>query len=111
MKFLLNSKKTQDTVEGSSFNMELLIDRIREVIRVEQSEVLNPDQAAAFLNISKPYLYRLTSAGEIPFSKPHGKMIYFSRKDLVDYALSNRRAGSIDFEARAATIMAKMKKR
>jgi excisionase family DNA binding protein len=93
-------------VDGNSIDIETLVNRIRDVIRVEQSEVLNPDQAAAFLNISKPYLYRLTSSGDIPFSKPHGKMIYFSRKDLVDYALSNRRAGSIDIEARAATIMA-----
>jgi excisionase family DNA binding protein len=95
---------------------ESFLNFIREVIRTElravQSEVLTSEEAAIFLNIEKSYLYKLTSAGILPFSKPNGKMIYFSRQDLIKWALSNRKSGSTELEAKAVTYLAveKMKK-
>jgi excisionase family DNA binding protein len=95
---------------------ESFLNFIREVIRLEmraaQSEVLTSEEAAIFLNIEKSYLYKLTSGGILPFSKPNGKMIYFSRQDLVKWALSNRRSGSDELNSKAATYLAvqKMKK-
>ena len=92
---------------------DALLNSIRKAIRMEmraaQSEVLTSEEAAAFLNIEKSYLYKLTSAGIIPFSKPNGKMIYFSRQDLVKWALSNRRCGSEELNSRAATYLAVQK--
>ena len=95
---------------------ESFLNFIREVIRTElravQSEVLTSEEAAIFLNIEKSYLYKLTSAGILPFSKPNGKMIYFSRQDLIKWALSNRKSGSMELDTKAATYLAveKMKK-
>ena len=45
--------------------------------------VLSFDEASKYLNLSKSYLYKLTSAQQIPHFKPHGKMIYFE-KDALD---------------------------
>ena len=87
-----------------------LINIIKETVRAEvqsaSKEFFTPMEAASFLNITKPYLYKLVSEGAISYSKPGGKMIYFSRRDLVAYALSNHRAGAGEIESRAATIMA-----
>ena len=45
--------------------------------------VLSFDAASKYLNLSKSYLYKLTSAQQIPHYKPQGKMIYFE-KDALD---------------------------
>lgn len=52
-------------------------------------ELLNVEEAAAFLKISEASLYTKVSRKEIPFSKP-GKRLYFSRKELQDW-ISNAR--------------------
>ena len=45
--------------------------------------VLSFDEASKYLNLSKSYLYKLTSAQQIHHYKPQGKMIYFE-KDALD---------------------------
>ena len=45
--------------------------------------VLSFDEASKYLNLSKSYLYKLTSAQQIPHYKHQGKMIYFE-KDALD---------------------------
>jgi hypothetical protein len=34
-------------------------------------------------------MYKLTARGEIPFSKPRGKLIFFSREKLDNWLLNN----------------------
>lgn len=53
-------------------------------------EVLNSDEAAKYLGISKSYLYKLTMTGEIPHYKPLGKMCYFNRKEIEAWLQQNR---------------------
>ncbi len=45
-------------------------------------------EAAEFLGIAKSTLYKFTASNMIPFSKPNGKIIYFSKKQLEDWVLS-----------------------
>ena len=98
---------------GDIWGGKTFLNFIREVIRTEiravQSEVLTSQEAAIFLNIEKSYLYKLTSAGILPFSKPNGKMIYFSRQDLIKWALSNRKSGNTESDAKAATYLSVQK--
>jgi excisionase family DNA binding protein len=82
---------------------------IRDEMRLAQSDVLTAEEAARFLGLEKSYLYKLTSSGVLPYSKPNGKRIYFARKDLVDWALSNRKKSCAEMETEAFTFMAKRK--
>ena len=52
-------------------------------------EVLTLTEAAEYMGMSKNYLYRLTSARQIPHYKPNGKMIYFDKNDLIQWLKSN----------------------
>lgn len=52
--------------------------------------VLSIEEAAAYSNLTVSYLYKLTSAQEIPHYKPRGKMIYFNRDELDHWLLQNR---------------------
>ena len=53
------------------------------------NRVLNFDEACAYLGYKKSYVYKLTSAGVLPYSKPNGKRIYFDRILLEEWMLSN----------------------
>jgi excisionase family DNA binding protein len=51
-------------------------------LKVGSKSFLTLSEAAIFLGISKSTLYKHTSAGEIPYNKPNGKIILFRREDL-----------------------------
>ncbi|MDX1719078.1 MAG: helix-turn-helix domain-containing protein, partial [Salegentibacter mishustinae] len=57
------------------------LDRIEKLVRAQKA-VLTFDQACDYTGISRSYMYKLTARGEIPFSKPKGKLIFFSREKL-----------------------------
>lgn len=58
--------------------------------------VLNLDEACLYLGYKKSYVYQLTSAGVLPFSKPNGKRIYFDRNLLEEWMLSNANPSLIE---------------
>lgn len=66
-----------------------------------QKNVLTFSEACRFTGISKTYMYKLTSQNRIPFSKPHGKNIYFNREELEKWLLKNpvKTAEQIEQEA------------
>ena len=47
------------------------------------------DEASMFLNLSKSYLYKLTSGNLIPHYKPQGKMLYFEKSELENWLRQN----------------------
>lgn len=56
---------------------------------MDNKRVLNFDEACQYLGYKKSYVYKLTSAGVLPYSKPNGKRIYFDRILLEEWMLSN----------------------
>lgn len=42
-------------------------------------EILTFEEGSEYTGISKSTLYKMTSAHEIPYYKPHGKLIFFER--------------------------------
>ena len=64
------------------------LDRIEKIVCTNKV-VLTFDQACDYTGISRSYMYKLTARGEIPFSKPKGKLIFFSREKLDSWLLNN----------------------
>lgn len=58
-------------------------------------EVLNMKEVCQYLDISQSLLYKLTCTGEIPHFKPRGKMIFFEKKELVDWIKKNHQCSSV----------------
>ena len=56
-------------------------------------EVLNMTEVCQFLGISKSLLYKLTCNQEIPHFKPRGKMIFFEKKELIDWIKKSHHCG------------------
>jgi len=64
------------------------------VLELEQTifltkKILSFDEASKFLNLSKSYLYKLTSGNLIPHYKPQGKMLYFEKEELEAWLRQN----------------------
>lgn len=78
---------------------KLLIEIIERLILIEEHLVklsivhenkpLTLNEAANYTNLSRSYLYKMTSKNEIPHYKPGGKRLYFSKTELDKWLLSN----------------------
>ncbi len=83
--------------------------------RIEQlllgsKKVLSFDEACDYTGISRSYLYKLTSKGEITFSKPNGKIIFFSKEDLDKWLLRNKQISKSELKNKALNYVLKNKK-
>ncbi len=80
--------------------LEQRISNIEENLYLTKN-VLSFEEASKFLNLSKSYLYKLTSANLIPHYKPQGKMLYFEKQELEDWLRQNpvKTKSQIDEEA------------
>lgn len=65
-------------------------EEFQSVVMLPQKEILSFNEAVSYLDVSKSFLYKLTSANKISFSKPNNKLIYFQRIDLDNWMLQNR---------------------
>ena len=67
--------------------------------------VLDLEDVSALTGLSKSYLYKLTCNKDIPHYKPHGKQVYFDRKEIEDWMKQNRVATNAELESQAATYL------
>lgn len=72
-----------------------------------KKEVLNFNEAAQYLEVSHSHLYKLTSSGTIPAYKPNGKKLYFNRKELDQWLLSNKQTSVDEIDQQASDYLLK----
>lgn len=70
-------------------------------------EVLNFNETAIYLEVSHSHLYKLTSSGTIACYKPNGKKLYFNRKELDVWLLSNKQASFDEIQQKASDFQLK----
>jgi excisionase family DNA binding protein len=92
---------------------EKIFEKLENIERmlVEQNllkkEVLNFSEAAVYLEVSHSHLYKLTSSGALPAYKPNGKKLYFNRKELDSWLLSNKQVTTTEIEEQANQYLMK----
>ncbi len=67
--------------------------------------VLTLAEGCEYLGYAKSYVYKLTSAGVLPHSKPNGKTIYFDKEKLEQWMLSNPKETREIQQVNAATYI------
>ena len=85
--------KQLKTVEPEVINERL---KLIEETLYSTKDILNMKEVGQYLDISQSLLYKLTCNGEIPHFKPRGKMIFFEKKELVEWIKKNPCYGSTD---------------
>ena len=82
--------------------LTIKLDRIEKLL-LTQKNVLNFSEVELYTNLSKSYLYELTSSGGIPCYKPNGKHLYFKKEEIEDWLLSNKKVTNIELDELAST--------
>ncbi|MDF0717958.1 helix-turn-helix domain-containing protein [Muricauda sp. 334s03] len=72
---------------------------------LEQKEIFTVEDAAAYLQLSKSCLYKLTSKREIPFYNPGGKKIYFKKAELQEWIFSSRVESTASIDSQVETYL------
>lgn len=83
-----------------NIKLEEKLDRIENLL-LSSKKVLTLEEACDYTGISRSYLYKLTSAGIIPHSKPNGKMIFFDIDRLNEWLLRNDRKSKCEIKNQA----------
>ena len=68
--------------------LETWVEELEQMVFINKN-VLSFEEASRFLNLSKSYLYKLTSGNLIPHYKPQGKMLYFEKTELEAWLRQN----------------------
>ncbi len=76
------------------------------IATTQNKRVLTFQEGCTYLGLRPSYVYKMTSAGILPYSKPNGKKIYFDREKLEDWMLSNSRSSNQEKEVQASTYVA-----
>lgn len=66
------------------------LNELEALLKRQNEQPLNFNQAAEYLGFSHSYLYKLTSKKNIPCHRPTGKMLFFSKYELDDWVFCKR---------------------
>lgn len=89
--------------------MKEQLDRIERLVRVGAKEVLNVEETALMLGVSKSRVYHLVSSREIPHYK-NGKNVLFKKSEIEEWQLRDRIPTNEEIDSKAATYVATHKK-
>jgi excisionase family DNA binding protein len=73
--------------------IETKLENIETLVRslsLNTKTVLDLNELVIYTNLSKHYIYKLTSKKQIPYSTGNGKKIYFDRKEIDAWLLRNK---------------------
>lgn len=87
-----------------SITLDERLSRIEKLL-LGSKKVLTFDEACDYTGISRSYMYKLTSSNQISFSKPNGKIIFFSKEKLDSWLLSNHRKSTLEIKQDASSYV------
>ncbi len=73
-------------------------------------DIFTTEELAEYTGFKRSYIYKLVHLNLIPYSKPNGKILFFDRKKVDQWLLSNSSKSIAEIEA-DATEFAMRKKR
>ena len=107
--------------ESKNFKMNLdherrIVELQSRVNRLENlcfnaKEVLNLEEASAFLGIAKSTLYKMTHQNILPYFKPAGKLIFFEKRALLDWVRGAKALSEDEIRQEAAIRLREMDNR
>lgn len=92
-----------------SIKLEERFNRLERLL-IANKKVLTFDEACDYSGISRAYMYNLTSKNKIPFSKPNGKVIFFSKDELDTWLLRNKQTSKEEIKDKALNYVLRNKK-
>lgn len=88
-------------MELTTEQLQKIASIIAEKVALNSKEVLTFDEACAYSGLSKSAMYKHTMNATVPCYRPTGKLVYFNRKELTNWLLSNRCSTQAELEDKA----------
>ena len=82
MKEKIKSSGLDPEQERRFAELQERLDKLENICYMSK-EVLNLEEAAAFLGMKKSSLYKMTHFNQVPYYKPAGKLIFFEKSCQV----------------------------
>lgn len=95
----MTNLESMQSIEERLANIERKLD----IQAQEAKNILTLEEVAEYTHLSKSYIYKLTSKGDIPYYKPNGKQLYFKRTEIDEWLLTNRNKTNQEIEREIAT--------
>ena len=95
----MTNLESMQSIEERLANIERKLD----IQAQEAKNILTLEEVAEYTHLSKSYVYKLTSNGDIPYYKPNGKQLYFKRTEIDEWLLTNRNKTNQEIEREIAT--------
>ena len=95
----MTNLESMQSIEERLANIERKLD----IKAQEAKNILTLEEVAEYTHLSKSYVYKLTSKGDIPYYKPNGKQLYFKRTEIDEWLLTNRNKTNQEIEREIAT--------
>lgn len=73
---------------------------------LENKEIFTVKDFSKISGMSEGHIHRLTRNKKIPHSKPGGKLIFFTRENIINFLLSNPQETAEETEVKANTYAA-----
>ena len=91
--------------------MDKLLKEIEELKRILllQKEVLTINELSLYTGYTVDYIYKMVSLKQIPYSKPNGKKLFFSKERIIEWLSSNKQLCEQELEEQAANYILKKK--
>jgi len=80
-------------------------EKIKLRLALSTKKALTFCEGCIYLDLEESYVYKLTSAGVLPYCKPLGKKIFFDREKLDEWKLSGLSKSCQQKEIEAATYV------
>lgn len=90
----MTNLESMQSIEERLANIERKLD----IQAQEAKNILTLEEVAEYTHLSKSYVYKLTSKGDIPYYKPNGKQLYFKRTEIDEWLLTNRNKTNQEIE-------------
>lgn len=74
-----------------------------------RKEIINLEEAAQLLGVSKSTMYKYLNTRKLSYSKPTGKILFFRKEDIYDFITSNKYASKNELMSGASQIADKSK--
>lgn len=85
------------------------LSRIEKLI-LNTKKIFSVEELSDYTGYSKSTIYKMTQKGVLPYSKPNGKHIFFSKEKIDQWLLSNSSQSHSEIKAKAEEYILKNKK-
>lgn len=85
------------------------LDRIERLLLCNK-KVFTFDEVCEYTGFSRSYIYKLTASGNIPHSKPNGKVLFFEKNKIDQWLLENAIQTNAEIASKANQHILKKKR-